>query len=120
MRGRVYSFLCFLLSVTLQLKNLLVMDLHPKVKGAEKQVVMACMENNLANFDLDFGKVGRALRRRKHFSNFFAKAVEGQIVANSAGRTPGLYKTKVGCDWDCTYKKKTQFIWKRYWSATGS
>jgi hypothetical protein len=106
------SMINIIQSLNLQWKNLQVMGLHSKVESAEKQVVMACMENELITFDLDVGRVARSLRRCEHFSDFFANAVGGQIVANS-GRTPGLYKTKIGSDWDYTYKNKTLYHLER-------
>jgi hypothetical protein len=106
------SMINIIQSLNLQWKNLQVMGLHPKIESAEKQVVMSCMENGLITFDLDVGKIARALRRCEHFADFFANAVGGQVVANS-GRTPGLYKTKIGTDWDYTYKNKTLFYLER-------
>jgi len=92
-------------SLNLQWKGLHVMGLHPKVEAAERQIVMSCMEESLVPFDLDVGKIARSLRRCHHFSEFFANAVGGQIVANT-GRTPGLSKTMYGTDMDYAYKNR--------------
>lgn len=106
------SMINIIQSLNLQWIGLHVMGLHPKIEAAEKQVVMSCMEESLVQFDLDVGKVSRSFRRCEHFSDFFANAVGGQIVANT-GRTPGLSKTMYGTDMDYAYKNKALFHLQR-------